>query len=389
MKSVRYYSHGPDGALFQKFRTWDKTKMRKKLITTALILILALNLFLFQVSAQEPEGWNIPDEYLQEIKEITEQMKNEHPKMWMELSRRVYFCHQISTKIDIIMKDFCNNLIAFILLDPPLQNAVVIGLLNYFILLLQPLYGIAILLTGMYMLFVVGSPRGRARAKSTLIRLIIGIGLITLTLPIIQLILQIIHAISSLLFSFVPDLDTNIFRIGITFFTNYFFTITFFEPMVGVPFLFLSLMLPIAVLVVLAVRYFMIILFTVFFPFTVLLYSFYPTKKMGGVILKQTFIWALVPIVESLVLISTWITYSTMSISPVPEMGAFIIVVSLLLLIFAPLITIALVNWIGIGIATVIFIRPISTAAAYFGRTGVKGTNREEGYVELKSEVEK
>lgn len=365
--------------------------MRKKLITitTALILTIALNLFMFQVSAQEPVGWNIPDEYLQEIKEITEQMKNEHPKMLMELSRRVYFCHQISTKIDVIMEDFCNNLIAFILLDPPLQNAVVIGLLNYFIFLLQPLYGIAILLTGMYMLFVVGSPRGRARAKSTLIRLIIGIGLITLTLPIIQFILQITHSINSFLFSFVPDLDTNIFRIGIIFFTNYFFTITFFEPMVGVPFLFLSLMLPIAVLVVLAMRYFMIILFTVFFPFTVLLYSFYPTKKMGGMIIKQTFLWAMVPIIDSLVLISTWITYSTMSISPVPEMGAFIIVVSLLSLIFAPLITITLINWIGLGIATIIFIRPISTVAAYFGGGGVKETNREEGYVELKSEIEK
>ncbi|HDI73302.1 MAG TPA: hypothetical protein ENF58_04140 [Candidatus Altiarchaeales archaeon] len=366
----------------------EKKKMRKKL-TMALISILALNLFLFLVSAHEPEGWDIPDEYLQEIKEITEQMKNEHPKMWMELSRRVYFCHQISTKIDIIMEDFCNNLIAFILLDPPLQNATVIGLLNYFILLLQPLYGIAILLTGMYMLFVVGSPRGRARAKSTLIKLIIGIGLITLTLPIIQAILQIIHSISSLLFSFVPDLDTNIFRIGITFFTNYFLTITFFEPMVGVPFLFISIMLPIAVLVVLAVRYLMIILFTVFFPFTVLLYSFYPTKKIGGVIIKQTFLWALVPIVESLVLISTWITYSTISMSPVPEMGAFIIVVSLLLLIFAPLVTIALMNWIGPGIATLLFIQPVRRVISYFGRTGVKGTNREEGYVELKSEVEK
>ncbi|MEA3254202.1 MAG: hypothetical protein U9Q22_00015 [Candidatus Altiarchaeota archaeon] len=353
----------------------------KNNIKPVIILIVAVLLGITSVHAQ------LPPEYTDDVMNITGEMKAEHPKMWMELSRRMSFYHQVSDKIDALMDFFCKQIIGLILMDPPLQDAAVINLLNYFIYLLQPVYGTAVLISGIYFIFLSTSPEGRARAKSTLLGLIIGLGVITLTLPLMQFILQIPHAIASLILSFTPGLDTNIFRIPIVFFTNYFFTLTFFESVVGAPFLVLPLILPVGALIILAARYFMIILLTAFFPFTILLYSLYPTRGVGSILLKQTIIWAFVPVIDALVLIVTWIGYSTVLVSPVPDMNVFIVLAGFLLLMLAPLITLGITNWMaGSGIVAAIIVHPMALATSYFGRMG--GMDEEE-YTKLKGGVQR
>lgn len=304
------------------------------------------------------------DTLLGRLLEISRQYGYTNQDMFLDIERRVNFIHYISIEVDKWANTYYENLIPLILLDPLIENIVVITILNTFISLLQPLYGAAILLIGIYLIFVSISPKERTLLKSALIKMIIGIGIITLTMPIIQLLLQLSHWLSSLIFNlFNPD--PNMFKPVIGFLMGHFVVSTFFEPIAGAPFLTLAVILPLGVLIVLTVRYLMVILLTVFFPFTILLYSFRLTSNIGRRLLYQTFLWIFLPIIDSIILGVTWIS---VIIFPVQDLYVFILLAGFILLISVPLITLGILNFIAsLGIISIIVAKPIAMITAYFG----------------------
>lgn len=276
------------------------------------------------------------------LKEIAQEYKEKNPLFFYELSRRVEFIHYFSNKVDFLRELYTKNLIPFLMLDPKVENPMIINLINFSISLLGPLYILSLLTIAVYLLFVSGSPKGRAKAKATLIKLIIGLGIIMLTSPIIQVLLEFSHLFSSLILSlFVPD--TKIFSLPISFFMSYFMITTFFKPITGSIFLLFSITLPIGVLVVLAFRYFLVILLTIFFPFSIFLYSFSPVRGIGKRALFQTCLWIFLPIIDSLILGIVSISFFTF---PIEELRIFISVSGFLLLIFSPLIMMGVMNFI-------------------------------------------
>lgn len=286
-------------------------------------------------------------ELVERLGEIAQDYRETYPEMFYVLARRVEFIHYLSAKVTALTNLYTENLIPFLLLKPPLENSAITILLGFFLSLLAPLYILAILSTTIYLLFISGSLRGRAKAKETFIKLILGLGIIMLTLPIMQLLSEISHTFSFLILSWFNP-NPEIFKLPISFLMTYFTFTTFFKPIFGSFFLLLSILLPIMVLVVLSFRYLLVILFTLFFPFTILFYSFSPTKRLGKAILFQTFLWSFLPLLGALIIGATSIATLTF---PVPELKIFVSCAGYLLLIFSPLLVIGILNFIlGLGI---------------------------------------
>lgn len=290
------------------------------------------------------------DMLLSRLSEIAQDFGTRHKDISFDFGRRVDFIHYISQRVDFLADTYSQNLIPMMLLDPPIENPQVVNVLNSIISLLQVLYAVAIILIALYLMFIAASPKRRVLAKSTLIRLIFGIGIIMLTLPLILLLMQISHGISSLILKIV-DPDPGIFKIAIGFFFGYFTIIAFFEPALGVPFLLVSVLLPAAVLAVLSIRYLMVIILTAVFPFTVLLYSFYPTYSLGRRLVGLTILWIFFPVIEVAILSVIWIGAN---VSPMPEMDVFIIIAGFILLIMGPLIMYLIMRFIANMATTVV-----------------------------------
>ena len=350
-----------------------------------------------------------------QLKKVLGDVAEGDSKLYMEISRRIDFYFYITAEVDTIMKLFRESLVPFMyqkdlfqgnpLKGTPalLRAPQILAPLNVFIHILQPFYAIAIMITGVYLLFISGSPTGRAKAKGTLIKLILGLGLITLTLPIMEMLLESAHYITSVIMN-IPNMpainspiSADMFMSVKEFFARYFLRIAFFDTMSALPFLAVMIFLPFGVLLVFSIRYFMILLLAMFFPFTVFLYSFIATKRMGSTLLRQMFVWIYIQTVDGLILLVTWTAYSSVDHIPsvLPETASdvrtFIALSGFLLLIVAPLIGLWIVNWISaLGLMVYILIRPISMTEAYLEKTEIsEGDMEETDYEHLLNEVEK
>jgi len=107
-------------------------------------------------------------------------------KFLSELADRLVFMGMMWTKISNIKYEIYNNLPYFLLNDPRPESPDISSVSRYFISFLEPLYVMAILLTGIYLLFFSGTPQGRVRAKSMLISLIMGMVVISVSTYLIH-----------------------------------------------------------------------------------------------------------------------------------------------------------------------------------------------------------
>jgi hypothetical protein len=319
-------------------------------ILVAIILLSEITMSQFPWQLNNPI-FSFPEHssaFIDRLWELASKYKSNYPEMFYLLSRRVEFIHYFSHKIDKLMNLYVTTLIPFLMLNPPIENPMILSAIRFSVSLLQPLYIFAILLTATYLLFISGSPRGRAKGKATFVKLIIGLGIIMLTSPLIQLFLEISHGFTSLILDvFKPN--PEIFKLSTSFFMSYFTMITFFKPAVGSFFLLASLFLPLGVFVVLSTRYLLVIFLTILFPFLVLFYSFSPTQRLGKKLLFSLFSWIFLPLFEATIL---GITSIGVLAFPIQEIKIFISTTGFFLLISSPIIMIYIMNFI-LGIGTI------------------------------------
>ncbi len=311
--------------------------MKKQIIAFAIAAILIL-----QASGQFP--WQSKDSIIpfaensaaliQKINDIVQEYREKYPEMFYEFSRRAELLHKVSENVDGLMGRYKEILIPFMMSNPDISHTTVKTFLSFSLSLLEPLYVLAILFTSIYLLFLSNSPRGRMRAKATFVKLIIGLGIIMLTLPIIQLLVELSHSFASIVLSILQP-NPEIFISPIKFFMAYFTVTTFFKPVAGSFLLLFSILLPVSVLLVLSIRYFFVILMTVTFPFTVLLYSFSPTNKIGKKMLRISFTWLFLPVFDAFILGAASISFY---VSASEALKLFISLTGFLLLILSPFI---------------------------------------------------
>jgi len=251
-------------------------------------------------------------------------------------------------------KDPKDGMPEFILLNPDLRHNNVINSVELFIHLLQPFYLLGIAVTAFYLIFVSGSIIGRARAKSTLISLVISFAIIIFTIPILGFLLDLSQFISSLALDLV---DTQIGSDAVCgeglrelehLYSSY-MVYTYENPTVIMMF---TALVYLGAFLVLSMRFFMIILWAMFFPFAVFFYAFHFTRNLGRFMLFQTSWWILIQVIGAMTWISitvAWILLSGTTVFPVTEavLKIAFAVTAMILMAATPLFALGVMDWIS------------------------------------------
>jgi len=205
---------------------------------------------------------------------------------------------------EMLQTDSLRNIILFpepsIIAEP-----VIVNLVEFFTHLMIPFYTLVISATAFYLIFASGSIVGRARAKATLIKLVIAIVVTIFAIPIMQLLLDISRTVSHIVMGFADiGLAGQLMIATSTAFSDYLLWLFMASYWSGFPLFMIFATLSVGMFVLLTLRFYMIILWTVLFPFTVVMYSFHLTRRMGVAMMEQTFQWIFMQVLVSFLLIS-------------------------------------------------------------------------------------
>lgn len=204
------------------------------------------------------------------------------------------------------------NIDDLILENPSMLESNTKKIMDYFISILQAIYVTVIILIGIYLVFFSGSPKGRARAKSSLLVLIMGIGLISVSPYMLMIFFGISEAITLNILSLAPVNTEDPFIHATDYMLNtgrhiMAHKVAIIWPMgverAGIPFLFIPYLLLEGMFLILKLRFYMVAILSMILPFTILLYSFLPSRKIGRLLLEQTMLWTLAQVAMALVLI--------------------------------------------------------------------------------------
>lgn len=240
-----------------------------------------------------------------------------------------------------------DHFVKILLLNPDSMNPGVLGITKYIISIMQPIFVFAIIFSGIYMIFFSGSPGTRAKIKSLLPGIIIAMVLVTISPHIMSVIFSFSETLSDGVISHGPkepmtvllpmDEDIN----PINYLMSRFQNITWYSAEASVPFLFLSLILLAALLMVIFARYIVVALFTIIFPLTIFLYLFIPTRWIGKRMMEQTLLWIFVQVIEAIALISVVTIIIAFSSLLVKEALLLLALGGILTLILAPIATVS------------------------------------------------
>ncbi|ODS41856.1 MAG: hypothetical protein MSIBF_00380 [Candidatus Altiarchaeales archaeon IMC4] len=220
----------------------------------------------------------------------------------MYLARHV-LVDKITGVTDEVMEPFYLDFRNMIL-KPPVMSGGTRNLMLFFIHVLEPVFVAAIMLLGAYIIFASGSIKMRAKAKAILPNLILGMVLITLSGYILDAMVSVSYNLTSLVINLnsddlkqVYDTTLNGWLVQQKYGGNKDINVEWAMPYAG-----LAIMLTGGPMLVMAVRYLVVIFFSVMFPLTLFLYFFRPTRGIGRTMLEQTLLWNFVSVVEALAL---------------------------------------------------------------------------------------
>ncbi len=242
------------------------------------------------------------------------------------------------------------------------------GVADYLSNLLYTVFALAILGAGAYFMFVSTDFEGRARAKSMLLKLIVGMLFVTFAFPLFELLLLVSCTLTESIEMSTGLTATNIgtaVDLSWTWLNDTIWKTKNLEPSAALPFLFMILTLLWGPIIMLTFRYIAMVFLAMIFPLTIFLYSFKPTKKIGELLIIQTILWIFFPVVE--------ITVLAVVSFEVVQFGGFIGVLmsmaALFFLITAPMIMLGRMNWLAaMGITAAMFLEPIAALIAVLER---------------------
>jgi hypothetical protein len=199
------------------------------------------------------------------------------------------------------------NYAQLILLNPDPRSEAINGILTALLQLIMPFYVLAIILSAFYLLFVSGSPSGRGKAKKMVVRLMIGMMLVSQSPLIMTLFLDASSAVTGAIIKYDPDTNTSDVDIIPLVITKVFGAselelsttplallhdfLTTVEIELGYFTMIPFILMVWGTLVVFFLRYAIIILWIILFPLAVSLYSFESTRDIGRNMLEQTIVW--------------------------------------------------------------------------------------------------
>jgi hypothetical protein len=269
-----------------------------------------------------------------------------------------------------------DNLPTLILMNPVMMteengefipNTALNNLVETFIKITIPFYLLAIIAVAVYLLFVSGSPLGRARAKSSLIKLVISMGVIFLTIPIIQLLLDISSSLTSEILNLTDtSVGLSVLKGGIDNMEKMYATTTTFNYWNSLYLLMFSGIMFASLFLMLALRYFLVIYFTVLFPVSIMLYAFYFTRRIGAQMFRTTLAWIFVQPVMALLLVAISIARYTMPMQNDDTVVLCFSLAAFMCLVVSPLIVTKVMDWLAM-------LMVVLTAIEFPGLHGIIG----------------
>jgi hypothetical protein len=192
------------------------------------------------------------------------------------------------------------------------QDPIVRSIAPTIMTIIQPLYVTMALFTGIYYIFAAMEPRRRAAAKNMLLKLLVGMVIVGLSLPIFQLILDLSSALTEEVFDrayaqFAAESSTSI-----AVFAAIIVALIVLKPILLVIAILVGLYVVIAVLLVMGVRYVAVLILAILFPAALFLYFFDATKNLGTSLVYQTLSWIFVPVVQAFMIVITFFAFEAM-----------------------------------------------------------------------------
>jgi hypothetical protein len=235
-------------------------------------------------------------------------------------------------------------------------------LVPFFMDILVPLYVIALMFTAGYFVVKSTNPRGRARAKMMLFKLLFSMFLVSLSPMIFQFLLDLQSMITEM-----------ILKEGISVSDAERIRSNFTVGAAGALCLMIFILYKIGWVAVCVsiLRYILLVLFAVLFPLLLFLYFFDLTRGWGRKYIKMTITWIFTPVVQAFFLVlafrslegfgpfwskladkgnGDWFFLKPILAILSPLMGILVVGACMVLVIGAPLIMTKLLNYIGGGL---------------------------------------
>jgi hypothetical protein len=252
----------------------------------------------------------------------------------------------------------------FIMANPPLED--IKGVQGFFIFLMSPFFTLGIVLTSAYLLLYSESPRGRAKAKGVLARLIYALILVSLSPLIIELLLTMSAGITGIILDHTDvDFAGAMVYEGSAHMFWIFRNLTLIQRTGGVELLLLWETFLMIANFVIAMRYLLVILWSILFPVSLLLFSFTPTKRIGKKFMHQTFLWTFVQVGWAIAVLLINASVKGMDEVMPGYPTAKIGITCIFLFLAAPRVVFGLMDWLSLGVEVVeiVNIAPLSMGA--------------------------
>jgi len=229
--------------------------------------------------------------------------KSKFPKFSVHLIKRILYSLIAADYATEYLYILTNNLETFILMNPPPNNPIILDVIRFFVSLLQPFYILAIVITGFYLILLSSSPSGRTKAKSTILKLIISLTLISLTPYILKILFFLTKNIAE---SILAQSNVEYFKFAFNAVIDKLKLAHQVAALINIEFgyyTFLPMFLTVwGIYIILILRYMALILWIIFFPVAIFLYSFNFTKNIGRNILEQTILWSFLQVFNALII---------------------------------------------------------------------------------------
>jgi hypothetical protein len=215
-----------------------------------------------------------------------------------------------------------DNFRELVLLNPDPQGDEIRPYLGMFMTLMQPIYALAIITTSFYLIFISGTPKGRAKAKTFFSSLLIGMIIVSMSPALLKFSLDtsasatrmvmdradVDGALNNLQETFgreanVFTTDPRTFSLGqhqTSLFIVHFF-LTFIEIELGYYTFLPALLVVWGILVFFSIRFLALTLFIILFPLSVFFYSFHSTRDVGRNMLEEFITWTLIQVFNGFV----------------------------------------------------------------------------------------
>ncbi len=199
---------------------------------------------------------------------------------------------------------FSNNFYIATMANPSPRDPGIYNFILFLVRIIQPIYSLVIMFIAFYLLFMPVSPASRAKAKYILTRLLISMVCISLSIPIVELLLELSAGITDSVFGLVSPVEIKEVLGGAAHNVFWVFALTSVaHEEIGLPYLMLMFAIAFIPYIVIGLRYILITMFIALFPLGVLLYTLPGFKGIGKKMLEQLIVWTFLQVFIALIIV--------------------------------------------------------------------------------------